>query len=110
METKLPSNCNQCPNACPSDALKCGRGKAYFRRLESGETEFQSEDALVMLLYKCGQVAGHKSKMLRQHGAEERNMFRCLSDTETEQLESLLRRLNDGWEEEHRLRHQRKHD
>lgn len=110
METKLPSNCNQCGNGGPREELRCGRGKAYFRRLESGEPEFQSDDALVMLLYKCGQVAGHKSQMLRQHGREERKMFQCLTDEEARQLEDLLRRLNDGWEEEHRLRHQRKHD
>ena len=47
METKLPSNCNQCGNGCPREELRCGRGKAYFRRLESGEPEFQSDDALV---------------------------------------------------------------
>lgn len=36
METKLPSNCNQCGNGCPREELRCGRGKAYFCRLESG--------------------------------------------------------------------------
>lgn len=32
-------NCNQCPNQCPADALRCGRGRAYFARLENGEEQ-----------------------------------------------------------------------
>lgn len=107
METKLPQNCNQCENHCPSDALRCGRGKAYFQRLQSGEPEFQSADPLVTLLYECGQITGHKIQKLRQHGVEEKNLYRCLTDTEAAQLQSLLQRLKDGWEEEHRQRHHR---
>lgn len=37
MENNKITNCNQCPNQCPADALKCGRGRHYFEQLENPE-------------------------------------------------------------------------
>lgn len=31
------TNCNQCPNQCPKDALKCGRGRRYFEQLNGAD-------------------------------------------------------------------------
>lgn len=38
-------NCNQCPNQCPVDALRCGRGRAYFAQMENGEVQGNAQDS-----------------------------------------------------------------
>lgn len=105
MEKQIPQNCNQCPNACPRDALKCGRGKAYFQRLESGEEQRESSNPLTKLLCQCGQIASHKSEMMQIHNVDEENMFSGLEKEEREQLQALLTKLKRCWEEEHAKRH-----
>lgn len=35
--------CSQCPNHCPADDLKCGRGESYFARMQGIEQERQTE-------------------------------------------------------------------
>lgn len=35
MENEKITNCNQCPNHCPADALQCGKGRHYFEQLEN---------------------------------------------------------------------------
>lgn len=39
MENNEMRYCNQCPNHCPENALKCGRGRNYFSRLDNPEEE-----------------------------------------------------------------------
>ena len=107
MENKLPANCNQCPNGCPADDLHCNKGKAYFERLKNGEEAvlLPSDNPLVKLLTACAKVAGHKSVKMREHGADESSMFKCLSDEEQAQLQSLLSKLQKTWKEDHERHH-----
>ena len=106
---KLPTNCNQCPNGCPADALKCGKGRAYFERLKSGEAAPEplpeSENELVRLLTKCGRIAEHKSSKMREHGKDDGAMFQSLSEEEQTQLSTLLTKLQTTWKAEHEKHH-----
>lgn len=106
----LPEHCNQCKNKCPAQALQCGRGRAYFARLQRGEKEFCSQNPLTRLLVQCGQIAKHKGEMLQAHGVEESAMFQQgLSPEEQAQLLALLQKQVDAWEREHAQRHQGGH-
>lgn len=105
MEIKLPEHCNQCPNACPREGLRCGRGRAYFERLQRGETPHESAHPLVELLCRCGQGAEHKSRMMQSRGIDESEIVRCLTEEEQLQLQTLLQTLQQRWDEEHARRH-----
>ena len=107
MENKLPTNCNQCPNSCPADSLSCDKGRAYFERLKNGEETVlpPSDNPLVKLLTACAKVAEHKSVKMRQHGADESVMFKCLSAEEQSQLQDLLSKLQQTWKEDHERHH-----
>lgn len=104
MGIDLPANCNQCPKSCPADALSCGKGRAYFERLQNGENSPEiagSENELVRLLTKCGKVAEHKSEKMREHGKDEAVMFQCLTGEEKAKLQELLSKLQTTWKEDH---------
>lgn len=105
----LPANCNQCPNGCPAESLRCGKGRAYFERLKNGEAAPaplpESENELVRLLTKCGKIAEHKSGKMREHGKDESAMFQSLSEDEQAQLTALLTKLQTTWKEEHAKHH-----
>ena len=109
MDNNMPANCNQCPKSCPADALSCGKGRAYFERLQNGEAAPaampESENELVRLLTKCGKVAEHKSEKMRQHGKDESAMFQCLTEEEQTVLKELLSKLQTTWKEDHRKHH-----
>lgn len=109
MENNLPTNCNQCPKGCPADALNCGKGRAYFERLQNGGAAPapmpESENELVRLLTKCGRVAEHRSEKMREHGKDEAVMFRCLSEEEQILLKELLTKLQTTWKEDHAKHH-----
>ncbi len=114
MDIKLPENCPQCHNHCPADALKCGRGRNYYEALRNGETPetaperrrpADSENPLVRLLVACGRVAEHRSEKMQEHGADEAQMFACLTEAERETLGSLLGKLESAWREEHQRYH-----
>jgi len=72
MEAKNMKTCTQCHKGCPIDALKCGRGKAYFsKEYEQSECkqghsrhEYQEND-LAHLLMRCGHIVTHKGKKKR---------------------------------------------
>ena len=112
MDNNMPANCNQCPKGCPADALSCGKGRAYFERLQNGEAAPaalpESENELVRLLTKCGKVAEHKSGKMRERGKDESAMFRCLTEEEQSALKELLSKLQTTWKEDHR-KHQGHH-
>ena len=109
MDNSMPANCNQCPKGCPADALSCGKGRAYFERLQKGETAPEampeSENELVRLLIKCGRVAEHKSEKMREHGKDESAMFQCLTEEEQAVLKEILSKLQTTWKEDHRKHH-----
>lgn len=76
------ANCNQCEKQCPKDALKCGRGRAYFGMADeaSGGSEW------ISLLRKCGHML--------HHGEVPEEIFaQRLSEEEQIQLVSLLQKL-----------------
>ncbi len=109
MSTELPTNCNQCDNKCPREELRCRRGMAYFKRLENGEQELQSENKLVMLLSQSGSLVSHRSRMMQAHGEDEEKLFSGLEPEERQQLEALLDKLYQGWQKEHAQRHANGH-
>ncbi len=109
MDNNMSANCNQCPKSCPAEALSCGKGRAYFERLQNEETAPvampESENELVRLLTKCGKVAEHKSEKMRQHGKDESDMFQCLTEEEQVELKGFLSKLQTTWKEEHQKHH-----
>lgn len=67
MENKEMRYCNQCPNHCPEDSLKCGRGRNYFSRVDDPDTEDHGEE---------------RREECRSHGREERREGRHSHDEE----------------------------
>lgn len=105
--------CNECPNQCPKNDLKCGRGEAYFnggngnRSMHKGHgtVEIKSNNELVRLLAICGKVAEHKSEKMIEHNMDESAMFDVLSDRQQSELKLLLEKLNKQWKAEHERHH-----
>lgn len=95
----LPERCNQCPNSCPVEALKCGRGRAYFQRLIAG-TEFTSSNELLTLLAQCGDSAKHMAKRTQQMGGDE-NTILTLEPEEQQTLSALLHKQKQQWDIAH---------
>lgn len=101
------TNCNQCPNQCPKDALKCGRGRRYFEQLENaagdiGESKegggghARPED-LYGLMRACGHYL-HHSYGERRGDDGDRQLFAALDEAEQNTLKELLKKLADSWE------------
>ena len=103
---ELPDHCTQCPNQCPSDALRCGRGQAYFQRLRNGE-EFTSDDELVLLLTQCGEAAKHMALRLRNTGGDEHSAI-TLEEAERQTLLTLLKKQKALWDQQHAAMHTKK--
>lgn len=99
----LPSQCTPCPNHCPKDNLRCGRGAAYFQRLQNGE-EFTSSDELLLLLNQCGEAAKHMVLRARNTGEDEHAIL-TLTPEERQTLLVLLRKQKKQWDEKHAARH-----
>ena len=64
-----------------------------------------SKNELVKKLSICGQVAEHKSEKTREHGGDESSILAVLTDTEREQLDALLSKLQTAWLEDHKAHH-----
>lgn len=120
MENEKITNCNQCPNHCPADALQCGKGRHYFEQLENpdaaaadgeehrghGEGHGHREghhgksDDLYGLMRACGHYLHHShSGGKHQDGSERNHLFAALDETEQETLKGLLKKLTDSWEQ-----------
>lgn len=69
------TNCNQCPNQCPKDALKCGRGRRYFEQLENaaGDIGESKEGGYGRAEGRHGHGEGHfdHGSGRQQHGGRE---------------------------------------
>lgn len=116
MEEKV---CPMCPNHCPVDALKCGRGRAHFGSAETAAapSEPQREEGRHDRSgrgdhRRHGMSGGHLREstakdtdptitLLRQCGyllyhGEGEGLLSCLSDLERAQLQALLRKCLDS--------------
>jgi formate hydrogenlyase subunit 6/NADH:ubiquinone oxidoreductase subunit I len=81
-------NCNLCENSCPSDALKCHRGRDHFG---VGAKDENLELPLKMLL-KCGHMLHHGK-------APSENLLASLEQAEQAELVRLLTKLSNDWQE-----------
>lgn len=100
------TTCPQCPNHCPSDALHCDRGRAFFASEKdpgTATTELghhgpsdhaphstPGKNTLEGLLRICGHTLHHQEIS--------GNLFQALSAEEQDQLKALLAKLVDSWE------------
>lgn len=100
----LPDDCNQCDNHCPSSALKCGRGKAYFTRIKNGE-QFRCDNDCVNLLVDVAQAVKHIGIRKQQHNAGTDDLLDGLSTEEQEQLRLLLQKQQAKMNADHAKRH-----
>lgn len=66
-----------------------------------------SKHERVKLLSICGQVAEHKSEKMQAHGVDESQILSALSQEEQVQLDTILRKLQSRWLEEHAQHHKR---
>lgn len=92
--------CNQCENACPVDALKCGRGRRYFGMEDAGHDHEHSHEhghgkpdlsGPLGMLRQCGH-------MLHHGGAGGEDPLSALSEEEQKELERLLGLLLADWQ------------
>lgn len=90
MENEKITNCNQCPNQCPVEALQCGRGRHYFEQMGK-------PDDLYGLMRACGHYLHHSSgNPQREEGRQQ--LFAALDEAEQETLKGLLKKLTESWE------------
>ena len=104
-------NCPQCPRHCPSDALGCGRGRAFFGQKSSMQEDHEEHEYrgfdhphlhgerghhakpdlenLEGLLSVCGHAL--------HHGRRETVDFTALSLEEQLQMKTLLKKLLESW-------------
>lgn len=115
MSAENKKTCNQCNNQCPVDALKCGRGKAFFgeegemakghgreghgreghgREGHGGGASFAS-DSLYGLMRGCGHYLHHNQG--NNGGTDESELFRVLDEAEKKELKRLLAKVLDSW-------------
>ena len=94
----IEERCNQCENACPVDALKCGRGRRYFGVEDAGHGHGHGHgygkpdlSGPLGLLRQCGHMLHHGSI-----GEEE--ALSALPKEEQEELERLLGLLLADWQ------------
>lgn len=95
-------NCPQCPNHCPANALRCGRGRAWLKQREedgSGESE-----ELYGLMRRCGHYLHHSAgqghgREQKQGNHEKDRLFDALNEEEKDCLKDLLKKLLDSWEQ-----------
>ena len=66
-----------------------------------------SLNPLVRQLSLCGQIAEHKTQMLREHGGEEASVLDVLTAEQQNQLVALLSLLQKRWLEDHAAHHQK---
>lgn len=66
-----------------------------------------SKNELVKLLSICGQVAEHKSEKMQEHGRDEQEILSALSSDEQELLQTLLRKLQKQWLQDHAEHHRK---
>lgn len=85
--------CDQCENACPVDALRCGRGRRYFGLEEPGHGHGHGGPDLsgpLGLLRQCGH-------MLHHGGVDSGEALSALTVEEQKELERLLGLLLADW-------------
>ena len=94
-KTESPAACPCCENHCPSDDLKCGRGKAHFGLISEGRggvyhenREIKTlEDEVIVLLH-------HSAEQASDHAA----LLSILSEEEKRNLAALLKKCLQSWE------------
>lgn len=116
MRNQRNETCPLCPNHCPADNLKCGKGHAHFNngsktmenrhphrecfkgfggRRKEHFTADLSKDSLPYLLFYSSH---YLHKMLHERSVEdEKRLFACLDETEQNQLKMLLQKLLTHW-------------
>ena len=68
----------------------------------------ESKHPLIHQLSICGQVAEHKSEMIRTHGGDEAQILAALNEEQQSQLQSLLDILQSAWLKDHAEHHGKK--
>ncbi len=86
--------CPKCDNHCPKDQLKCHRGRVYFgmAREEKNIDDLPLDEAVILLLRKCGHYLHHNVGADRGEAAQE--LLAALSKPEKETLLSLLKKCS----------------
>lgn len=87
------TQCPQCENHCPVDALKCGKGREFFG-IEKSERNMPDPDSLLGLMRQCGHILHHSGGQ-----KEEQELFSMLDEHEKSTLQVLLQKVHKGWQE-----------
>lgn len=101
---QLPTHCSQCENHCPAEALRCGRGQAYFTRLKSGE-HFHSDSEAANALVELAQAVSHMGRIRQLHGGSTADLLNALDESEQAQLLALLQKQQARFHADHAKRH-----
>ena len=103
----METNCPCCPNHCPADALRCGRGRAHFAQNDAEPREehahhegvahhgqpMQEMDPALALLRQCGHFLHHMGP-----GSDPARLMSVLTAEERATLQSLLQKCLDSWQ------------
>lgn len=106
MEQNAEKTCPECHNHCPSDQLRCPKGMEYFGiEPKKGQPFFgnfggdlssmAAEDAVIMLMRKCGHYlhhnVGHREK------TNNKELLSTLTEEEIKELAKLLEKCTQNW-------------
>ena len=103
----METNCPCCPNHCPADALRCGRGRAHFAHNDAEPREehahhegishhghpMQEMDPALALIRQCGHFLHHMDP-----GSDPARLMSALTAEERATLQSLLQKCLDSWQ------------
>ena len=82
--------CDQCENACPVGALKCGRGRRRFGLEAETKHKHGMPDDPIGLLRQCGHILHHG-------GLDSETALSALSQEEQTELSRMLKILLQDW-------------
>ena len=85
--------CPQCENHCPVDQLRCPRGQAHFGTAAQEPEEQSLDDAVILLMRKCGHYLHHHSA-----DASGEALLSALSEAEKNELIALLEKCMQNWQ------------
>lgn len=118
MRKQKNETCPLCPNHCPADNLRCGKGHAHFKNgNKTTETtnhyshreyfkgfggrkreHFRADPSKDSLPYLLFYSSHYLHEMLHEKSIEDEEwLFVCLDETEQNQLKMLLQKLLTHW-------------
>lgn len=98
------TNCDLCGKRCPIGSFGCDRGERAYGQASGKSRSAVADgglDGLAAKLVEVGRVTSIKASHIQAAGKNPDVMFGVLDEDDVAQLESLLDKLQAGWDAAH---------